>query len=300
MRCIDGRTKVYCVLGNPVAHSVSPVFQNRFFEGMGIDGIYVPFCIQSEAEMDHAMQGLRALGVQGINVTIPYKETVKLLMDDLDSSARMVGAVNTIRIDHGTLTGFNTDPSGFGKDYLRCTGKSLNGARILLLGAGGSARSVACECLRQGAEKVYIQNRSRKRAVLLVDHLSRYFSAGRIAVQEPFTRWNELDGNIPDLVINTTPFGMEGTGETSPAASFPLEGMWPGFTQGQAGYDLIYRPAVTPLMQSAFQKGCPAWSGLGMLVMQGAESFRIWTGMEVDPDLLDETIDELQVLLNGT
>jgi len=257
---IDGASRIVAVWGHPVSHSRSPVMQNAAIAELGLNWVYVPFDIAPERTRD-AVLGLRALGFVGANCTVPLKELVGPYLDVVDEHARRIGSVNTIvRSESGELSGFSTDGDGLVWDLKR-HGIAVSGRKILIWGAGGSARAVACALA--GDAQVTVANRTLERASAVAE------LAGAAAVPLYGSEYERAIAEA-DLLINTTVVGM---GDDS---MLPMPNGYP--RPGQSVYDLVYAPAVTPLLARARQAGCGAVNGLGMLACQGALSLALWTG----------------------
>ncbi|NLC57901.1 MAG: shikimate dehydrogenase [Armatimonadetes bacterium] len=278
---IQASTRVAAVWGWPVRHSLSPVMHNAAFQHLGLDWCYLAFAVAPAALAD-AVRGMRALGIAGVNATIPHKEALVALMDEVDPHARAVGAVNTIHNDGGVLRGYSTDGEGF-LGALRAEGFEPRGRRAVVLGAGGSARSVAVSLVEAGAAAVVIANRTLSRA----EEVARLAAAAGevpvspLALAAPGLR--ECLANA-DLLVNTTSVGM------SPQADAPLLVPEEALHAGLFVYDLIYNPAETRLLAAARRRGARAANGLRMLVLQGAASFRIWTGVEPPVAVMEEAL----------
>ena len=224
---------------------------------------YLPFAVAPQ-DLEAAINGLRALGCLGVNVTMPHKEAIAPFLDDLSGDARAVGAVNTVQNLAGRLIGHNTDVDGFREFVVADAGIDMTGLRALILGSGGAARAVVRALRELGATTLYIAARRKpvaEQLLLLADDVP-----GRVVGWEAIP---ELLGET-DIIVNATPVGMGGE---NPLPGAPLS------AQHQV-IDLIYDPPVTPLMEAARQAGGQAWGGLGMLVHQAAGSFGIWTGLQ--------------------
>lgn len=249
---------------------------------LGLDLVYVPLAVRPE-QLPAAVAGLVALGFRGVNVTIPHKEAVLPLLDEVDEAAGIIGAVNTIvfQSDGDTVRsiGHNTDWSGFAADldeHLPDANDQLVNARCLVLGAGGSARAVTYALAGRRAN-VQLFARRLAQARQIVDNLSPHFPAAALSAHA----WDDLSDDVrggpaPRLVINTTPLGMTPREDVSP---WPAELSWPA---GALVYDLVYNPARTRFLADAEAAGCQVANGLGMLVHQGAQAFSLWTGQEPD------------------
>ncbi|MFA6109542.1 MAG: shikimate dehydrogenase [Candidatus Latescibacterota bacterium] len=265
---ISGRTRVLGVIGHPVEHTASPAMHNAAIAALGLDLVYTAFRVAPE-NLAAAIAGMRALGIAGLNVTVPHKQAVIPLLDEVSPEARAIGAVNTIELREGRLIGHNTDAFGVLESLRRDGGLELLPARVALLGAGGAGRAVLYALLgRPEVERVLLLNRSMVRAEALAESLGR---AGRVEVAR-------LD---PDgcravagsgLLINATSVGMHPAEEASPLAD-------PGcLGPGMLVLDLVYNPRRTRLMAQAETAGARSVNGLGMLACQGARAFEIWTG----------------------
>lgn len=255
----SGATRVAGVIGDPVRHSLSPAIHNAAFAETNLDWVFVAFPVPA-GEARVALDGVRALGIDGLSVTMPHKEAVAGAVDRLAPTARALGAVNTVVREGSELVGHNTDGDGF-LDALRADeGFDAAGTRCAVLGAGGAARAVVLALSRAGAADIAIVNRTEA-------------NAARAAVLGgPCARVAAVDAvRDADLVVNATPIGMPSLAVGSPLTPEQLRA-------GQLVVDLIYVPPVTPLMDAAKVAGAHAVSGLGMLVHQAAHAFRLWTG----------------------
>jgi len=265
---ITGRTKIVGVWGHPVGHSRSPVMHNAALEALGLDWAYVPFDLDPDpVNVEEALAGLRALGLVGVNVTVPLKEVVLPLLDVVDEDARQIGSVNTIHNRDGRLYGYSTDGDGFVR-ALEAAGQSSKGRQVLMLGAGGSARAVAFALAARGCH-CRIANRTPARAVRLADDICHRFpGAASVA------GWGG-DAGAFDLLVNTTSLGMHPDEAAVPA--LPPR----AFAARPFVYDLIYAPPRTALLRLAAAAGCGTSNGAGMLAHQGALSLALWTGLPV-------------------
>lgn len=268
--------KIVGLIGWPVEHSISPIMQNVAFRELGLDDwIYVPMPVSKYPyiRIKEAVLGLRALGFQGANVTVPYKEAVVPYLEHLTDMAKAIGAVNTIAINSdGRLIGHNTDGSGFMKD-LQDHSIDVSAIDVLLLGAGGSARSVAYALLADGCKRLTILNRTKTKAEDIANGFAHVFPDAQLFVG---ALNKDTIKQLPhaELIINATSMGLVSSKDLMP---------WDenvSFTRNQVVYDLIYNPRETKLLQKATSDGARAINGLGMLVHQGALAFKIWTGHE--------------------
>ncbi len=259
---IKASTEIYCIFGNPVRHSLSPVIHNTAFGALGMDALYCAFEPES---IENAVMAMRHLGIRGASVTIPFKVSVIPCLDDIDPLARSIGAVNTLLNDNGTITGYNTDGLGAVSPLEKRIGP-LSGKKALVVGNGGSARAIAFALLSRGA-RVVIAGRNPSRAASLAADLGRSARSSAIDSLDPGFM-SEID-----IVINTTPVGM-----TPDTDSTPIEEklLLPHHTV----FDIVYSPARTHLLALAEAKGCAVVRGVEMLVSQALAQFKIWTGKD--------------------
>ena len=279
---INGKTQIIGLIGWPVSHSFSPAMHNAAAEALGLNWAYVPLPVAPE-QVATAVSSLASLGFRGVNVTVPHKQAVLPLMDELEPGAQAIGAVNTIVVgEDGRLTGHNTDWSGFLAD-LEAHTISLNNRDCLILGAGGSARAAAYGLAKSGA-RVHVLARRIAQANQLIDDLQPYLPTANLA-SRLLTQLPEITAMVhAPLIVNSTPLGMMPNIASSP---------WPSdlpFPNDAILYDLVYNPRYTELMRQAEASGCRAVNGLGMLVQQGANAFALWTGQAPDTAVMAEAI----------
>jgi shikimate dehydrogenase len=249
------------IIGWPLDYTLSPAIQNAAFRSLGLDWVYLEWPVRP-GDLGSAVGGMRALGAQGANVTMPHKETVIEYLDDVSGDARRVGAVNTIQRVGDALVGHNTDVDGFRSALLGDAGIDPSSKSVLVIGAGGAARAVISALDDLDAGRLVVAARREHQAEAIGSLVRR-----RPAEVIDYERIVEVAGDI-DLVVNATPLGMRG--------EHLLEGV--AWREGQVVCDLVYSPPVTPLMEAARAGGAQAIGGLGMLIHQAALSFRIWTG----------------------
>ena len=270
---ISGSTTLVGVIGNPVKHSLSPVILNAAFREAKINWVYTAFETPEEKLAD-AIGGIRALGIAGLSVTMPHKSTVCSLLDEISDSAQTLNAVNCIVNDSGKLKGHNTDGDGFLDAVKHDAGLDVAGKKVLVVGSGGSARSIICSLGKAGAAEIAVINRTKKKAL---DALELAGPIGR------YVEENEISEVVSEanLVINATPVGMSDTGGT---ANFPIEPNL--FSKGQLAVDLIYHPISTPWMEALRDREVETHGGLSMLIFQAARAFKLWTGTEAPVDAM--------------
>jgi shikimate dehydrogenase len=287
---IDAHTKVIAVLGYPIEHSLSPLIHNTAFRQQGLNYAYVAAGV-SPGDLKAAVAGLKALGFGGANVTIPHKQAVLELMDELSEQARAVGAVNTIvcrkpvnEEERVTLYGDNTDVAGFLGPLVPATDR-LREKRMLIFGAGGAARAVAYALLSTfQPERLYIVARTPEKAQRLVDQLRPFDAAGVLEVTSEHEAGEAVHSSR--LLVNATPLGMYPDVQHTP---------WPdtdSFTPDQIAYDLIYNPEETRFLREASACGASPIPGLDMLIGQAAAAYVQWTGREMPVDAVRTALNE--------
>lgn len=276
---IRASTGVYCIIGYPIAHSLSPVIHNYAFRLYGIDAVYVAFEVRPEM-LEVAVNGIRALGIKGLTVTIPHKERIVAYLDYIDDVAKGIGAVNTVKNEDGRLLGYNTDVWGFLEPLKPYTSK-LKGGSVLLIGAGGAARAIVYALKSLGVTRVYIANRTADRGLLMEKYaLSLGLDAKYIGFDEIYM--NELSRSV-DLIVNATPLGMHGVGGRVPIGSDYIN-------KDAIVYDIVYNPLETPLLMEAKKAGAITIPGIEMLVFQAILAFEIWTGIRPEPKPLRDVV----------
>jgi shikimate dehydrogenase len=267
------------IVGYPVEHSMSPAMHNAAFKALGLDAEYRLAPVEP-GQLGTFIEKLREPDVLGANVTIPHKVEVMRHLDHVDETAHAIGAVNTIVHGEGRLTGYNTDATGGVKALTEEYG-GLEGSSVTLLGAGGASRAITYQVSRVECV-VTVLNRSVERARKLVDDLRPTASA-----ELRYGGLNRLPGVIEDtdVLVNTTPVGMSPNTSDSPVPEELLH-------DGLFVYDIIYNPIKTKLLKDAEAKGAGTLSGVKMLAYQGAEAFRMWTGVEPPVDLMQRVVEE--------
>jgi shikimate dehydrogenase len=259
---INGQTKIFGILGRPVAHSLSPVMHNAAFRHLKINAAYVAF---PAADLPQAVSGLRGLGIGGVSVTIPFKEEIIPLIDELDPQAARIGAVNTVVNRDERLVGYNTDWLGA---VTALTAKiSLKGRHVLILGAGGASRAIAYGIIQAGG-RVSLTDLDADRAAALVHDL------GAQAIPP-----EALDRCAATILVNATPVGM-----TPDVDGIPIN---PDLlSRFEVVMDIVYQPLATRLLREAQARGAATIDGLQMLIHQGAAQFELWTGQEAPMEIM--------------
>ena len=273
-------TKRLGIIGYPIDHSISPIFQQAALDYIGIDAIYEKWEVTPEKVGDFVNQ-LRAPDSLGINVTLPYKRAVIPFLDEVDEWATSAGAVNTIVNQDGHLSGHNTDGPGFLQALLNETGYDPKGTSALILGAGGAARGILLALVRGGVESIVIANRTLERA----GELSRLSYDNGVASEAISISGDALNeaANSADLIVNCTSLGMshgpDELGSPMSAAQIPATAIV---------NDLVYTPMLTPMLKEAAKAGATALGGLHMLIYQGVLSLKMWTGQDPPVDVMVE------------
>lgn len=289
MSLITGKTKLLGVIGDPIEHSLSPVMHNAAIASLGIDYVYLALPVKS-ADLEVAIAGFAAIGLQGFSVTIPHKQAIIPLLSDVSEIARGVGAVNTVWHTEGGWNGTNTDVEGFIAP-LRGYNRDWSQTTALILGYGGAARAVVVGCSQLGCQGIHVVGRN-------LDKLSQFQQSWvdkSLSTSVTVHPWEELSELIPqvDLVINTTPVGMYPNVEQSPVDA----AVWQGLRDGAIAYDLIYTPNPTQFLKQAKEQGAIAIDGLEMLVQQGAAAFKIWLGQTPPVDIMRQSLQQYLGLL---
>ena len=271
---INKQTKLYGIIGNPVSHSMSPAIHNAAFIEKGLNNVYVPLKI---ANIDAFMRECRKIDFQGFSVTIPHKESVLPFLDDLDHTARKIGAINTIVNRKGKLTGYNTDcmAAVMGLEYsMKKANETLNNKKVSIIGAGGAARAIAFGLKEKGCD-ITIFNRTIERAEKLSHDVKCKF--------ESFEEIHQIDS---DILINTTSIGMFPNVDQTPVSKDILK-------EGMIVFDAVYNPIETRLLREANENGCHTVNGLSMFINQAAEQFRLWTNIDAPIELMTKVVKEM-------
>ncbi len=274
---ISGKTRVCGIIGDPIEHTMSPVMHNAAFRQLGLDYVYLAFHVHQE-ELDKAIDGMRAMNIRGLNVTIPHKVAIIPLLDKLDPLAEKIGAINTIVNDDGMLTGYNTDATGFLQALLE-SGIKPEGKKVVILGAGGASRAISFILAGRGANLV-ILNRQLARAEDLAHWIAQVFpeeTEALVLSEENLS----LTLATADILINTTSVGMVPDINETPV---PAELLKPSLIV----FDIVYNPIQTQLLKEAESAGAKTINGLDMLVWQGALAFEEWTGRKAPLEVMKQ------------
>lgn len=281
MKEITGHTILTGLLGSPVSHSISPMMHNEAFKHLNLDYVYLAFDVDTE-HMEAAVNGLRALNVRGFNVTMPCKNIMPSLCDKLTPAAEISGAVNTVVNDNGILIGHTTDGTGYMR-AVQDAGHDIIGKKMTLLGAGGAATAIFVQAALDGVSEISIfNNRSKnfERAKNMIDKLTERTSCKIRLYDYEDTSVLRREINDSAILINGTSVGMAPDTEQSLITDCTM------FHKDLIVSDIIYNPRETMLMKLAKEAGCQTFNGLYMLLYQGAETFKLWTGQEMPTDII--------------
>lgn len=273
---ITGHTRLGCLLGTPVSHSISPMMHNEAFRILGLDCVYLCFDTKN-ADLKTMVQTLKEMNVYGFNLTMPDKERILPYLDELSPAARMIGAVNTVKNEDGRLIGHNTDGIGY-MQSVKDTGYDVTTGPMTLLGAGGAASSIAIQAALDGVPVLHIVNRrgrSWDNALRLADLINENTSCK--ADVTDMAEGEAVKACIKDslLLTNATSIGMAPNTDASPVQDTSC------FHPDLLVSDIIYNPRRTKLLLEAQDAGCRISNGMYMLLYQGAAAFQIWTGKEM-------------------
>ncbi len=283
---IRGSSRVVCLLGHPVAHSISPQIHNHAFRTLGLPYVYIPVAVKSQA-LSSVLFTMRSCGFAGANITIPHKTRVVNYCDSLSDLSKITGTVNTLYFDEGRLCGTTTDHQGF-KRALNWMGCTLDNQKVVILGNGGTARTLSLAlALEKEVGSLTIVGRNKSRIEFLASEVTETtgFNARACSFDEA-----ELENIMQEctLLVNCTCVGMHPDVDMSPIPAKYLH-------KDMVVFDAIYNPLKTKLLQDAEAAGCTVQNGLRMLLFQGLASFKLWTGRDVPEEIFD--ISELQRLI---
>lgn len=280
MQTITGHTGFMALLGSPVSHSVSPLMHNEAFRTLNLDYVYLCFDV-TEHTLQEAVAGLKACGIRGFNLTMPCKNKIVSLLDELSPAARMIGAVNTVVNDHGRLIGYNTDGIGF-MQSVTDAGHHIIGKTITVMGAGGAATAICAQAALDGVKCIHIfarpTSRFWERTVNLAKTINESTSCEAILHDHADSAALKSALSESALLVNATSVGMAPDTDASIITDTSF------FHPDLAVSDIIYNPRETRLLREARMAGCRTFNGMYMLLYQGAEAFRLWTGQEMPVD----------------
>ena len=273
------RAELTGVFGDPVDDNPTGVLEEAAYAALGLNYRYLTMKVLPE-DLETAIAAVKAMHFRGINLTMPHKIKVIPLLDELSEAAKIIGAVNTVINDDGKLTGENTDGKGF-TTALKNNNVKISGAKIMILGAGGAARAIAVECALNGAEHIYIVNRTQVSG----NELARLINE-KTSCSAEFVPWIE---NLPvpegtDILINATPIGFTPNQMHRPDIDYDT------VREGMAAADVVFDPVDTLFLEECARHGARCFNGIGMLVQQGALNFTLWTGEEAPVDVMYEAL----------
>jgi shikimate dehydrogenase len=292
---LSATTRYCAVLGHPIRHSASPAMQNAGMAALGLDWRYLAFAVPP-SNLRAAIDGARAMRFIGLNLTVPHKLLAMGMVDALDESARIWGAVNTIRFEGrasdgswkplGALVpdsigevrihGFNTDADAIVRSLVEDLHVTLAGSRVWLVGAGGAGRVAALKCAEEGVAALWLLNRTSSKAEMVATEIGQRYPRTRVNLGYPA-------GEV-DLIIHATSLGLRADDP------FPFDPGRYSLQQAAAVYDMIYRPAVTPLLAAATAAGCRTANGIGMLLHQGAKALELWCGQPAPVSIMQRAL----------
>ena len=284
MKPINGHTEIAGVIGNPIGHTLSPAIHNMLAEETGYDLAYAAFPVGT-GRLEKAIEGAFALGIKGLNITVPYKQDVIPLLCDIDPLAVKIGAVNTLVRCEGGYKGYNTDMPGLLRAFKR-DGVDIEDEDIIVLGAGGVARAVVMLLEENGAKSVTIINRNGDRAEDLAGAVNS-IAERNFARPLSIGSYNMLPGDERYIVIQATSVGM--SPDTDKAVIEDPE----FYKRVKTGYDLIFNPKVTRFMELCSSAGADSFNGSRMLLYQGIIAYEYWTGMSVSDELADRVYEKV-------
>lgn len=278
---ITGKTKVVGVIGHPIEHSMSPPMHNNAFKELNMDYVYVAFHVLPE-NIEKLIESCKTLDIKGLNVTIPHKTSVIPLLDEIDPTAKKIGAVNTIQFKNGIAKGFNTDGIGAIKSIQEYT--TLEGKNVLIIGAGGASKAISFTLINENINSLVIANRSKENACNLIENIRMQCDFEEISYVD-IKDASELIDDV-DIIINTTPIGMYPKHEVEPPIKTDK------INEKHIVMDVIYNPLETALLKEARLNGATTINGTSMLINQGLESFKIFTGSKASYKSFEEALME--------
>lgn len=276
---IKGSTNIVGLIGHPVEHSFSPPMHNAAFDELGMNYAYVAFDV-NPTDLQTAIEGAKSLNIKGFNVTIPHKIEVMKFLNEIDEVAALIGAVNTI--DFKNLKGYNTDGIGAVRAIEEVT--SIKNKNVVVAGAGGASRAISFYLAKYGAESMAILNRNVEKAQGLAADVSQSGLIGEVKADSISEIRNYLKD--ADILVDTTPIGMHPNISDEPIAF--AEDM----DEDLVVFDAVYNPNETVLLKEAIKAGANPVYGIKMLLYQGAESFKIWTGRDAPVDVMEKALKD--------
>ena len=279
---INGHTRMAAVVAKPIKHSISPLIHNMAFEKTGVNGVYLAWEVEVK-DLQASIENIRRYDMFGVNLSMPYKQEVIPYLDELDVSARLIGAVNTVVNKNGILVGYNTDGKGFFKSL---PSFKISRKRLVLLGAGGAAKAILAQAILDGVSQisVFVRSSSMEKTRPYLEKIQNAtgFRVDLFALEDV----QDLQDSITkaDLLVNATSVGMDGSSQPIPTSIVLPEMLLVA--------DVIYQPFETSFLKWARNQGNKSINGLGMLLYQAAEAFELWTGKEMPTDQIWELLKQ--------
>ena len=273
---ISASTKLFAVIGDPIGHSLSPVMQNCFINQFGLDAVYMAFHVKN-SNLQTCVEGMKSVGIGGLNVTVPHKEAILPFIDAKSEEVLKLGAANTLKNVDGHIEGYVTDPYGFTESIFQNRGR-FKDAKVMLFGAGGAAKSVAFALSMLGVQRLIVSDLVAEKTRELVSLCRDSFGLAQTS------SLSDSDASLSDIladsniIINATAVGMHPLQEKSVVEEFSA------ISNNHFCYDLVYNPGKTKFLRHAEKAGAAIQNGLDMLIFQGLQSMRIWTGKELKLD----------------
>ena len=268
-------SNTYALIGDPIDHSLSPNIHNAAFRHLKLDHTYIAYKIPA-GELSAGIEALKAIKIAGFNVTIPHKIEMMKFLDEMDTTSKVIGAVNTVSNENGKLKGYNTDMIGF-LDPIKKKNLAIKDSQVLLLGAGGAARAILTAMIKEKASKITIVNRTQKNANKLADFAKKIGgNVDTVSIEKA----NELVGDYK-FIINSTSIGMKN--EPSPISTRNI-------SKNSVVYDIVYQPINTDLIKKSKENGATIIYGYEMLLSQAACSFEIWHKMQAPYDVMKKAL----------
>lgn len=281
---MDARTRLCCLIGNPVGHSLSPMIHNTLAKEMGINLVYTAFKVE-DGRVGDAIKGADAFDVLGMNVTVPHKCRVIEELKSIDPLAEKIGAVNTLVRTDGGYKGYNTDITGLWRELVE-EEVEITGREIIILGAGGASKAITYLCASKGAYRIYLLNRSIEKAEMLADEVNSYF--GDVVCPRTLDEYVKIPHDKKYPIIQTTSVGLHPDDDNAPV----LDGEF--YKLAEVGVDIIFNPSETKFMKLCKSAGARACNGLKMLLYQGIAAFELWNNVKVPEELADKILKMME------
>lgn len=281
---MDARTRLCCLIGNPVGHSLSPMIHNTLAKEMGINLVYTAFKVE-DGRVGDAIKGADAFDVLGMNVTVPHKCRVIEELKSIDPLAEKIGAVNTLVRTDGGYKGYNTDITGLWRELVE-EKVEIAGREIIILGAGGASKAITYLCASKGAARIYLLNRSIEKAEILADEVNSYF--GDVVCPLTLDEYVKIPCDKKYPIIQTTSVGLHPDDDNAPV----LDGEF--YKLAEVGVDIIFNPSETKFMKLCKEAGARACNGLKMLLYQGIAAFELWNNVKVPEELADKILKMME------